>query len=164
MIVKPPTKFPYEMKETDYQQYRKPWIFLAGTIEMGKSEDWQTNFINELGDRYNYFNPRRDEWDETWKQEFENANFNYQVNWELDMISAAGIVLFNMLPDSKSPITLMELGYVAGRLRELEQHKKQKVYVCCPKGFWRKGNVDIICYRSRIPVFEKIEDIIKILK
>jgi hypothetical protein len=25
--------------------------------------------------------------------------------------------------------------------------------VCCPEGFWRKGNVDIFCTRQNIQVF-----------
>ena len=42
----------------------KNHVFLAGSIEMGKAEDWQsemTKFFNELD--WGVFNPRRDDWD-----------------------------------------------------------------------------------------------------
>ena len=41
-------------------------------------------------------------------------------------------------PETKSPITLLELGIYAVATPE-------KLLVCCPEGFWRKGNVDIVC-------------------
>lgn len=39
-------------------------IFLAGSIEMGKAENWQKRIVDELSDKgYTFFNPRRDDWD-----------------------------------------------------------------------------------------------------
>jgi hypothetical protein len=55
-------------------------VFLAGSIEMGAAEDWQVelpkNFENES---VTFYNPRRDEWDSSWKQEQSNPQFNHQV-------------------------------------------------------------------------------------
>ena len=62
-------------------------VFLAGSIEMGKAENWQekvTKVFNDLG--YIVFNPRRDDWDSTWTQEFSNSQFYQQVNWELNSL------------------------------------------------------------------------------
>jgi hypothetical protein len=39
-------------------------------------------------------------------------------------------------PNTLSPISLLELGLHA---------KSGKLIVCCPEGFYRKGNVDIVC-------------------
>lgn len=129
-------------------------VFLAGTIEMGNSEDWQeetyrrlSSFDNEIGFTHHVdvYNPRRDSWDNTWEQEESNPVFNYQVNWELDNIEDSDVIFFNILPESKSPITLLELGLCAG--------SKAKVIVCCPDGFYRKGNVDILCTRYEMPQY-----------
>jgi hypothetical protein len=46
------------------QSYSAKRIFLAGSINMGSSIDWQDDLTNKIGDRDAYiFNPRRDEWD-----------------------------------------------------------------------------------------------------
>ena len=54
-------------------------------------------------------------------------------------------------PNTKSPVSLLELGLYAhtGKLR-----------VCCPDGFWRKGNVDVICARFGIKTLS-VEDLIE---
>lgn len=128
-------------------------IFLAGTIEMGKSEDWQYKvkhyFENE--DVYIY-NPRRDVWDSSWKQDFSNPNFYQQVNWELDALDKADYIIMNLLPDSKSPISLLELGLFAN---------SGKLLVCCPKKFYRSGNVQIVCNKYNIPLFENIMELLE---
>jgi nucleoside 2-deoxyribosyltransferase len=131
-------------------------IFLAGSIDMGSSEDWQTEIYNRLvtieadnASNIEVYNPRRDSWDSTWTQEQSNSEFNYQVNWELNNIEDSDIVFFNILPDSKSPITLMELGLCAG--------KEKKAIVCCPDGFYRKGNVDVVCTRYGIQQYTDID-------
>lgn len=35
-----------------------------------------------------------------------------------------------------------------------------QVIVCCPEGFWRKGNVDIVCQRYGVKQVETIEQLI----
>jgi hypothetical protein len=97
-------------------------------------------------------NPRRESWDSSWVQKESNPQFNHQVNWELSGIEDADIVFFNILPDSKSPITLMELGICA--------LVKEQVIVCCPKEFYRSGNVQVVCSRYRIPLFEDFDSAI----
>lgn len=131
-------------------------IFLAGSIDMGSSEDWQTEIYNRLVtieadtvSNIEVYNPRRDSWDSTWTQEQSNSEFNYQVNWELNNIEDSDIVFFNILPDSKSPITLMELGLCAG--------SEKKAIVCCPDGFYRKGNVDVVCTRYNIQQYTDMD-------
>ena len=132
-------------------------IFLGGTIEMGNSEDWQTEIYNSLKivddnmgfcDNIDVFNPRRESWDSSWTQEQANPQFNGQVNWELDNIEDSDIIFFNILPDSKSPITLMEIGLCKDR---------PSVIVCCPEGFYRKGNVDIVCSRYGMQQYTDID-------
>lgn len=130
-------------------------IFLGGSIDMGSSKKWASELINRIIKVSTFefdiafYNPRRDSWDSTWTQEQSNSEFNYQVNWELNNIEDSDIVFFNILPDSKSPITLMELGLCAG--------KEKKAIVCCPDGFYRKGNVDVVCTRYGIQQYTDID-------
>ena len=134
-------------------------VFLAGTIDMGNSENWQEKFIQKLkeqntkdffGKSYHIYNPRREDWDEAWVQTFENPQFFQQVNWELDAMEKADYIVMNFLPDSKSPITLLELGLFA---------KSGKLFVICPDEFYRSGNVQIVCNKYNIPLYKSIEEL-----
>ena len=108
---------------------------------MGKAVDWQTELEKALEPTANVFNPRRKDWDSTWKQEISNPQFNEQVTWELDMLDRASYIALYFDPATKSPISLLELGLHAST---------GKLVVCCPEGFWRKGNVDIVCKRYNV--------------
>jgi hypothetical protein len=129
----------------------KPTLFLAGSIEMGKAVDWQTDAIERFKDDFSIiYNPRRPDWNSDWEQTIDHPEFNAQVNWELDMIAEADMVIIYFDPNTKSPVTLMELGYLAA-------FNGYKTHVCCPTGFWRKGNVDIICERNKIVTYDTLE-------
>lgn len=121
-----------------------PSYFLAGSIEMGAAENWQEKVCKAINSkRIVIYNPRRKSWDSSWKQEITNPVFKQQVEWEMDMLTLADIRLFYFAPGTKSPITLLELGLIA-------DFHKDTTLVCCPQGFWRKGNVDIVCERYQI--------------
>lgn len=136
--------------------FQDPTLFLAGSIEMGKAKDWQTKVQDALKDyKVTIFNPRRDDWDSSWEQSIMNAQFRDQVEWELEHLNKARYKIFYFEPNTKSPITLLELGLMAER---------QGVMVCCPPGFWRKGNVDIVCKQYRLPTYTDLDQMIKILK
>lgn len=132
-------------------------IFLAGSIEMGTAENWQDRLVRELADEKHLviYNPRRDDWDSTWEQTIDNEQFNEQVTWELNFLEKATIVPIYFSPGTKSPITLLELGLFAdsGRL-----------VVCCPDGFWRKGNVDIVCRNYNIEQVDTLEQLVSTVK
>lgn len=131
-------------------------IFLAGSIEMGVAEDWQTRLEQELSDKnVTLFNPRRDEWDSSWEQSILNPQFYQQVNWELNALDKSNLIVMYFSPETKSPISLLELGLYAA---------SGKMVVCCPEGFWRKGNVDIVCDRYNISNFDSFEKMVEFLK
>lgn len=141
--------------EDQVTKYR-PTVFLAGSIEMGAAEDWQVRIENEVSDlEVTLFNPRRDDWDSSWTQEQSNPQFNHQVNWEMNRLEQCDIMFMYFSPETKSPISLLELGAYG--------HYKQAV-VCCPPGFWRRGNVEIFCTRQNIPMFNTLEEAIGALR
>lgn len=135
-------------------------VFLAGSIEQGLAEDWQTKVVRAFPFGINFLNPRRDVWDASWEQDLNNPNFYEQVTWELDMLDAADIIIMYFDPNTKSPISLLELGLYAKE----QMYNDRRMMVCCPEGFWRKGNVDIVCQRYGIPIFTNIETMIVALK
>lgn len=131
---------PTPIAEEDYINHM---VFLAGSIEMDIAEKWQTKLSEKLEtiDNLTILNPRRNYWDSSWKQDINNMYFNEQVTWELDGIKNSDTIIFYFDPKTKSPITLMELGIVS------QMPVDKNVIVCCPEGFYRKGNVDIVCSR-----------------
>jgi len=131
-------------------------VFLAGSIEMGKAIDWQTEISNKCKDEdVVLFNPRRDDWDSSWKQEIGNDKFREQVEWELNALRQSEKIVIYFDPKTKSPITLMELGLHAN---------SKKMCVCCPEGFFRKGNVDIVCKQYGVPMVDDIDGLVKFIK
>ena len=130
-------------------------VFLGGTIDMGNSTDWQAQIIEALkNEEVNIFNPRRTNWDSSWEQEESNPEFNHQVNWELSCLEKADLIIIYFAPNSQSPITLLETGIF----------HKMNMIVCCPKGFYRKGNIDILCTRYKVPKVETVEALIDYVK
>lgn len=123
-------------------------VFLAGSIEHNRASEWQKRLIRALDEKVNpeieshlvVFNPRRPDWDERWNSN-SHPKFVEQVNWELDHIERSDLVIFVFDPDTKSPVTLMELGLVLG------DPDGPTCIVYCPDGYWRKGNVDILVER-----------------
>lgn len=128
-------------------------VFLAGSIEMGKAEDWQTHLANFFDDNgWNVFNPRRDDWDSSWVQDFENPQFYQQVNWELNALSQSDLIIMYFAPGTQSPISLLEMGLYAD---------SGKLHIVCPDGFWRKGNVEIVSNYYNIPFSNTIEELLE---
>lgn len=65
-------------------------------------------------------------------------------------------------PGTLSPISLLELGLLAGEMgvrREGKGEKdKGKLVVCCPEGYWRRGNVQVVCERYGVVLVETLEE------
>lgn len=129
-----------------------PSVFLAGSIEMGRAIDWQSTVTNGLSHLpVTVLNPRRDDWDSTWVQDISNKQFREQVEWEMDHLNQADVIALLLQPDTLSPISLLELGMHA---------HEGKMVVCCPPGFWRRGNVQIVCHRYGIPLVETTDELV----
>lgn len=145
-VFKAPTKVNFKGKK----------VFLAGSIDMGKAVNWQEQVTDALVDLdVAILNPRRDDWDSSWVQDISNEQFNEQVTWELDMQDAADVIVMYFDPEGQAPITLLELGLYAA---------SKKIIVCCPEGYWRRGNVQMVCDRYDLPLVETIEEMIDLAR
>lgn len=131
-----------------YAHLPRPWVFLAGSIEQDTADRWQERVVRALAATgATLLNPRRDDWDASWREQIGEARFREQVEWELGAQEAADRILMYFSPGTASPITLLELGLFA---------RTGKLIVCCPEGFWRKGNVDVVCARYGV---EQVADL-----
>lgn len=128
-------------------------VFLGGSIDMGAAVDWQKQFVDMFRDMHNVvlLNPRREDWNPDWVQDISNPDFNEQVNWELAHLELCDLAIFYFSPTGPAPVTLMELGLMAS---------SGKCLVACPPGYWRRGNVQIVCHRNNIPLFDSLEELI----
>ena len=140
---------PQEYKENPFSSAkRKRKVFLAGTIENGKSADWQALMSDlVISEHHVLFNPRRADWN----SEASAHDINMQILWEQRHIDMSDIVFFNILPESQSMITLLELGQMC------ERTKDKQVIVCCPKEYTRFDNVFTMCAINGIPLFTDFE-------
>lgn len=104
---------------------------------MGAAEHWQEHIVEALKDEQGIIlNPRRDEWDSSWNQSKDDPQFREQVEWELAALAKSTYIILYFDKDTKSPISLLEIGLFA---------QSGKLLIVCPDGYWRKGNVDIVC-------------------
>jgi len=144
--IKPPAKLKFD----EYS------IFLAGSINQNKATDWQKKVKKAL-EKYKVtlFNPRRDKWDGDLEQSINNPVFEGQVTWELDGLDDCDLIIMFFDKEGESPITLLELGLYA---------TSKRLVVCCSEGFWRKGNVDIVCKRYKIPTAKTLDELISIVE
>ena len=141
-IIKPPSPIPDGFS-----------VFLAGSIELGSAGNWQSFVEQELsGIDIVILNPRRDNWDSSWLQDKSNPKLSEQVEWELSALEAATTIAMYFEPGTKSPVSLLELGLFA---------HSGKMVVCCPEGFWRKANVDIVCEKYGVNQVDSLNDLSK---
>jgi hypothetical protein len=74
-------------------------VFLAGTIDDGKSIDWQAFLVSQLDDLdVVILNPRREVWDSS--SGFDTAYFKTQVDWELEALEKANYIFMYFAPKS----------------------------------------------------------------
>lgn len=135
---------------------QRPKVFLAGTIDMGNSVDWQAALAHSLeAENVILLNPRRSDWNKDWKPVITDTNFKAQVEWELAALEQSDIIIMYFAPSSQSPVTLLEMGLHA---------KSGKLIVLCPDGYFRKGNVDVVCMRYGVEQVSTMDDLLSSLK
>lgn len=127
-------------------------LFLAGSIEMGRAAEWQSEFERAFADdSVTVLNPRRREWDASWGHTDADPRLCEQVEWELSALEAATLIAMYFAPGTKAPVTLLELGLFA---------RSGRLLVCCPPDYWRQGNVAVVCARYGVPAFPDLPSLI----
>ncbi|UPK97033.1 hypothetical protein LCI18_007968 [Fusarium solani-melongenae] len=119
-------------------------IFLAGTTSATGEPDWRETLTQALSDHaVTIFNPKRDDWDSTWKEDFSDKRWEEQIWWELDMQEAADIIVLFFHGATAAPISLLELGLAV---------KSGRAIVCVMDDYSKRGNVEAVCrrYRARL--------------
>ena len=133
-------------------------VFLAGTIDADTgSEDWQHKICKKIEDttdnkyRITIYNPRREEFPDSGSSEVRR-----QIKWEHKHMDDADLIVMNILEDSKSPISLMEIGMYA---------ESGKLVVFCKPGFYRYDNVQMVCKKYNVPLHNTndIDEICKLI-
>lgn len=147
----------------DAPSYKKPLknsftVFLAGTIDADKgSVDWQHKICDKIEKMQDnktpitVYNPRREDWTDNGSSEVKK-----QIRWEHNHMDDADLIIMNILEDSKSPISLMEIGMYAA---------SGKLEVFCKPGFYRYDNVQMVCKKYNVPLHNTndIDEIIKVI-
>lgn len=135
------------------EEIRRPSVILYGAIQSDPAKDWQGYLTALLSDLpIAILNPRCDDWDSSWVEDISFLPFKDQVEWEMDHARIADVIVFYFAgePGVLQPITLLELGLYAGT---------GKAVVCCPQGFWKRGNVQVVCQRYGIRMCETLEEL-----
>jgi hypothetical protein len=127
----------------DRQSILHQAVFLAGSTK----GTWRQDIKAALS-RYavTILDPYREDWEVVFKHEERRyPPFRHQVDWELDMQERASVVVVYFHPDTQAPVSLLELGLSVGR---------RKTVVVCPAGYWKRGNVQVVCDRYGVEIIE----------
>lgn len=125
-------------------------VFLAGTTSKVNAIDWRETLATALSDLpFTLYNPYRADWNPTWREDIDFAPFRAQVEWELDKQERADLVVVYFHPATQAPVSLLELGLCA--------RASGKSIVVCPEGYWKRGNVQIVCQRYGVEMVESVD-------
>lgn len=123
-------------------------VFLAGSVQSNVEIAWRDTLIKKMkGYKVTLLDPRTDKYGSN----HDSTAFKNQVNWELEALEQVDIIIMYLDEASKSPISLLELGLYA---------QSGKLIVCCSDGFWKKGNVQMVCDRYGVHQVEHVDDLV----
>lgn len=131
------------------QQTHRLSIFLGGTASDTGEPDWRDTLNKGLADQaVAIFDPKRDDWDSTWREDFSDTRWADQIQWELDMQDTADIIVVLFHGVTAAPISLAEMGMAA---------RTGKLIACALDGYCKKGYVEAVCRKFKAP-FVRSED------
>jgi hypothetical protein len=125
-------------------------IFLAGTTNKVDLSDWRETLSASLSELpVTIYNPYRPDWDSSWTEDINFIPFREQVQWELEKQDKADIIVIYFHPATQAPVSLLELGICA--------RVPGKAIVVCPEGYWKRGNVQIVCERYGVEMVDDVD-------
>jgi len=144
-----------------YPTLTSPSLIFFGTIEPSPTDNWASRLTNQLSHLpIQILNPRRDDWDSTWREEVSFPKFRETVEWDIHHAAQAKLIVFYFKPETLCPISLMELGMYAALYGKGGDRKGEdgKVIVCCPVGFYKRGHVEIVCKNFDVKCYTEVEE------
>lgn len=131
------------------QQTHRLSIFLGGTASDTGEPDWREALNKGLADQaVTIFDPKRDDWDATWREDFSDTRWADQIQWELDMQDTADIIVVLFHGVTAAPVSLAEMGMAS---------RTGKLIACALDGYCKKGYVEAVCRKFKAP-FVRSED------
>lgn len=128
-------------------------LVLAGSTtspDDSTNSDWRTTLSASFFDLpVTIYNPYRPDWDSSWREDIDFAPFREQVEWELDKQDKADVVVVYFHPATQAPVSLLELG--------IWSRTPGKVIAICPKGYWKRGNVQIACKKFDVKMMDNLD-------
>ena len=127
-------------------------IFLAGTTSKVDATDWRKTLTSSLSEySITIYNPYRADWDSTWREDANFPPYRKQVLWELDKQARADLVVVYFHRATQAPVSLLEFGLCA--------QVPDKVIAVCPEGYWKRGNVQIVCQKYGVEMLDDIGEL-----
>jgi hypothetical protein len=125
-------------------------VFLAGTTSKVDTSDWRETLSTSLSDvPVTIYNPYRADWDSSWREDINFAPYREQVEWELDKLDKADLVVVYFHPATQAAVSLLEFGICA--------RVPGKAIVVCPEGYWKRGNVQIVCKKFGVEMVDNVD-------
>lgn len=125
-------------------QSKQPSIFLAGSMPTHGTANWRKQVEEVAGNHYQLFDPTHPNHDQ-----LNDADMLKHIQWEWKGLKMADKILFNFLPNAKSPISLIELGMSIS---------SGKAIVVCPKEFYKWQYIDALCKETSTPIFSTLDE------
>ena len=132
------------------KEKNKSYYFLAGSMDFNSGDSWREKVVNELKESVCIFDPTRIE-----HNDFSDAQMKEHIEWELDALALSDRILLNLLPSSKSPISLVELGLYV---------ESAKLIVVCPESFYQRRYIETICNKYDTVLFDNLDEGIEYIK
>ncbi|MDG1333826.1 MAG: nucleoside 2-deoxyribosyltransferase domain-containing protein [Crocinitomicaceae bacterium] len=121
-------------------------VFLAGSMATTRKNNWRQTATRTFQAAYHFFDPTNPRHNNLNDEEMRN-----HIKWELEAMKLSDIIILNFLPDSLSPISLVEIGmYISSN----------KLVVVCPKEFYKWRYIDTLCNEYNTPIFNQLEDVL----
>lgn len=128
----------------------RKYCFLAGSIDMSEVENWRETVVGKLNGYTNFFDPTHLNHDT-----LNDTEMREHIRWELDALQLSDLVLLNLLPNYKSPVSLIELGVYV---------QSGKLVVVCPLRFYQRRYIEELCARYNTLIFSDLSRAIEYIK
>lgn len=129
------------------KEQSKQVIFLAGSIDLNLKNNWRRKVVETIGNKFDFFDPTITNHDQ-----LNDVQMKTHIEWELNALELSDIILLNFLPESKSPISLVELGMYV---------KTTKLIVVCPDNFYQSRYIKTLCVSYNTPHFVDLKSVFK---